>query len=32
MEELKIRKVSREEAEFAVELAVAEGWNPGSSI
>lgn len=29
MEELKIRKMSREEAEFAVEMAAAEGWNPG---
>ena len=27
--ELKIRKMSREEAEFAVEMAAAEGWNPG---
>lgn len=29
MEGLKIRKMSREEAEFAVEMAAAEGWNPG---
>lgn len=29
IEELKIRKMSREEAEFAVERAAAEGWNPG---
>jgi GNAT superfamily N-acetyltransferase len=28
-EDLKIRKMSREEAEFAVEMAAAEGWNPG---
>ncbi|MGB9133031.1 MAG: GNAT family N-acetyltransferase [Methanosarcina sp.] len=28
-QELKIRKMSREEAEFAVEMAAAEGWNPG---
>jgi GNAT superfamily N-acetyltransferase len=26
---LKIRKMSREEAEFATEMAAAEGWNPG---
>lgn len=26
---LKIRKMSREEAEFAIEMAAAEGWNPG---
>jgi GNAT superfamily N-acetyltransferase len=26
---LKIRKISREEAEFAIEMAAAEGWNPG---
>ncbi len=29
IKELKIRKMSREEAEFAVEMATAEGWNPG---
>ena len=29
IEELKIRKMSREEAGFAVEMAAAEGWNPG---
>lgn len=29
IEKLKIRKMSREEAEFAVEMAAAEGWNPG---
>jgi len=29
IEELKIRKMSREEVEFAVEMAAAEGWNPG---
>lgn len=26
---LEIRKMSREEAEFAIEMAAAEGWNPG---
>jgi GNAT superfamily N-acetyltransferase len=26
---LKIRKMSREEAEFAIDMAAAEGWNPG---
>lgn len=26
---LKIRRMSREEAEFAIEMAAAEGWNPG---
>ncbi len=29
IENLKIRKMSREEAEFAIEMATAEGWNPG---
>lgn len=29
IEEPKIRKMSREEVEFAVEMAAAEGWNPG---
>ncbi len=29
IDELKIRKMSREEAGFAVEMAAAEGWNPG---
>jgi GNAT superfamily N-acetyltransferase len=29
-EEFKIRKMSREEVEFAVEMAAAEGWNPGT--
>jgi GNAT superfamily N-acetyltransferase len=29
IKDLKIRKMSREEAEFAVEMAAAEGWNPG---
>ncbi len=29
IKELKIRKMSREEAKFAVEMAAAEGWNPG---
>jgi GNAT superfamily N-acetyltransferase len=28
-EEIKIRQMSREEAEFAVEMASGEGWNPG---
>lgn len=26
---LKIRRMSREEAEFAIKMAAAEGWNPG---
>src|SRR5512145_1854062 len=26
---LKIRRMSREEAKFAIEMAAAEGWNPG---
>lgn len=26
---LKIRRMSREEAEFAIDMAAAEGWNPG---
>lgn len=26
---LKIRRMSREEAEFSIEMAAAEGWNPG---
>ncbi|AKB19278.1 MULTISPECIES: GNAT family N-acetyltransferase [unclassified Methanosarcina] len=26
---LKVRKMSREETGFAIEMAVAEGWNPG---
>lgn len=26
---LKIRKMNREEAEFAIDMAAAEGWNPG---
>ncbi|MDY9926511.1 GNAT family N-acetyltransferase [Methanosarcina sp.] len=26
---LKIRKMKREEVEFAIEMAAAEGWNPG---
>jgi GNAT superfamily N-acetyltransferase len=29
VDELKIRKMSREEVEFVVEMAAAEGWNPG---
>jgi GNAT superfamily N-acetyltransferase len=29
-EEFKIRKMSREEVEFAVEMAATEGWNPGT--
>ncbi|AAM04221.1 TPA: GNAT family N-acetyltransferase [Methanosarcina acetivorans] len=29
IKELIIRKMSREEVEFAVEMAAAEGWNPG---
>lgn len=29
IENLKIRKMSREEAEFAIEMAAFEGWNPG---
>jgi hypothetical protein len=29
IDELKIRKMSREEAGFVVEMAAAEGWNPG---
>jgi GNAT superfamily N-acetyltransferase len=29
VKELKIRKMSREGVEFAVEMAAAEGWNPG---
>jgi len=28
-EDLKIRKMIRDEAEFAVEIAASEGWNPG---
>jgi GNAT superfamily N-acetyltransferase len=28
-EDLKIRKMTREEAEFAIEMAASEGWNPG---
>jgi len=27
--ELETRKMSREEAEFAIGMADAEGWNPG---
>lgn len=26
---LKIRKMAREEVEFAIEMAAGEGWNPG---
>jgi GNAT superfamily N-acetyltransferase len=29
IKELKIRKMSQEEAGFAIEMAAAEGWNPG---
>ncbi len=29
IEDMKIRKMNREEAEFAIEMAAAEGWNPG---
>jgi len=29
IKDLKIRKMSREEAEFAIDMAAAEGWNPG---
>jgi len=29
IKELKIRRMSREEAEFAIDMAAAEGWNPG---
>jgi hypothetical protein len=29
IDELKIRKMCREEAGFAVEMVAAEGWNPG---
>lgn len=26
---LKIRKMRRDEAEFAIQMATGEGWNPG---
>ncbi len=29
IKDLKIRRISREEAEFIIEMAAAEGWNPG---
>jgi GNAT superfamily N-acetyltransferase len=29
IENLKIHRMSREEAEFTIEMAAAEGWNPG---
>jgi GNAT superfamily N-acetyltransferase len=29
VKELEIRKMNREEAEFAIDMAAAEGWNPG---